>query len=285
MSCFTQPRSIRGLRAPASRSSLVRTAVFLALGVCPSSPAQTSEPAAVSAIRNAVNSELNASRLDHSAWNYRDHDVTPGKDAISHVIETPKGDLKRLLELNGRPLTGDAEQAELRRLHTFVDSPDEQGKMKADGAHDGAQARELLAMLPDAFVWTVAAQTPEETVLRFKPDPAFHPPDMQSRVMGTMAGEIVVSHDGDRIHTLRGTLTQDVRIGFGILGKIDKGGTFDIERREVAPGHWQITETHVHIGGKALFFKSIGQQEDQVNDDFKPSTAPNLQVAEQQITR
>ena len=270
-----------------ARSAAVRLmlAAALVFGTGIYAPAQTSEPAAEAAVRNAVSSELNASKADHSAWDYRDHDITPGKDAVYHIIETPKGDLKRLLELNGRPLAGDAEQDERKRLHEFVNSSDRQSKQKEDDAHDAAQARELLNMLPDAFLWTVASQTPEETVLRFKPNPAFHPPDMQSRVMGTMAGEIVVAREGDRIRTLRGTLTQDVRIGFGILGKIDEGGTFDVERREVAPGHWQITETHVHIGGHALFFKSIGQQEDQVNDHFKPSTAPNLQVAEEQITR
>ena len=108
---------------------------------------------------------------------------------------------------------------------------------------------------------------------------------MQSRVLGIMAGEMIVVRDGNRIKTLRGTLTDDVRIGFGILGKMDKGGTFDVERREIAPGHWQVTETHVHIGGHALLFKSIGQQEDETKTDFHPSTAPNLQAAEQQIER
>ena len=245
---------------------------------------QASEPAAEAAVRAAVNTELNASKLDHSAWNYRDHDVQPGKDATYAVVETPKGDLSRLFLLNGHPLAGDAKATELRRIHDFVNSPQEQEKKKKDGAHDAAQARELLSMLPTAFLWTIAGQNAEETVLRYKPNPAFHPPDMQSRVMGTMAGEIVVAHDGDRIRTLRGTLTQEVRIGFGILGKIDEGGTFDVERREIAPGHWQITETHVHIGGHALLFKTIGQQEDQVNDEFKPSAVPNLQAAEELLT-
>lgn len=269
-----------------ARSPILPSAlIFLAAGLIGlPAKSQTSDPAAEAAVRSAVSSELNASRSDHSAWDYRDHDITPGRDAIFHIIETPKGDLKRLLELNGQPLTGDAEAAELQRLNTFINSPDQQAKKKADEAHDDAQARELLSMLPEAFLWTIAGQNPEEIVLQYKPNPAFHPPDMQSRVMGTMAGEIVVARNGNRIRTLRGTLTQEVRIGFGILGKIDRGGTFDVERREIAPGHWQITATHVHIGGHALFFKSIGQQEDQTNDDFKPSTAPNLQVAEEQIT-
>jgi predicted metalloprotease with PDZ domain len=41
-----------------------------------------------------------------------------------------------------------------------------------------------------------------------------------------------------------------------------------VERRQIAPKLWQITETHVHIEGKALFFKNIGQQQDEVQTDF-----------------
>jgi predicted metalloprotease with PDZ domain len=31
---------------------------------------------------------------------------------------------------------------------------------------------------------------------------------------------------------------------------------------------WQIVETHVHIEGKALFFKTIGEQQDEVQTEF-----------------
>jgi len=61
---------------------------------------------------------------------------------------------------------------------------------------------------------------------------------------------------------------EDVTIGWGLLARIHAGSHFDIERREVAPGLWQITETHVHIDGHALFFKTIGQQQDEVNSEF-----------------
>ena len=138
-------------------------------------------------------------------------------------------------------------------------------------------------MLPVAFTWKIVSQNGEETNLQFRPNPAFHPSDMQSRVLGAMAGDVVVARSGHRMKTLRGVLTDDVRIGFGILGKLNRGGTFDVERREVGAGHWQITETHVHIVGKALLFKSIGTEEDETKTEFKPSTAPDLHVAEQQI--
>jgi hypothetical protein len=33
---------------------------------------------------------------------------------------------------------------------------------------------------------------------------------------------------------------------------------------------WQITESHVHIEGKVLLFKNIGEQDDEVKSEFRP---------------
>src|SRR5882762_5508431 len=87
---------------------------------------------------------------------------------------------------------------------------------------------------------------------------------MQGRVLGTMAGTLVVNKAQNRIETISGKLTRDVTIGWGLFGRLHEGGTFRVERREVAPRLWQIVETHVHIEGKALFFKTIGEQQDEV---------------------
>lgn len=247
--------------------------------------AQASDPAALAVVRQAVAAEQNASRTDKTPWSYRDHDVQPGRDAVSRVIESPEGDLHRLLVLNGTPLTGNDAAREADRLRTFVASPEQQARERKAAAADGKQASAFLAMLPDAFLWSVTRQNAQATELKFRPNPDFRPPDTQARVLGVLAGEMVVSRGANRIQSLRGTLTDDVKFGFGVFGKIDRGGTFDVERRELSPGKWQITETHVHIGGHAMLFKTIGQQEDEVKTDWHLSTAPTLQVALEMILR
>jgi hypothetical protein len=123
-------------------------------------------------------------------------------------------------------------------------------------------------MLPDAFRWKIESDDGDKVTLQFEPNPQFDPPDMQSHVMGKMAGKLVVDKKQHRIATMSGKLLEDVTIGWGLLGRLHEGGTFRVERRELAPGLWQITETHVHIEGKALFFKNIGQQQDEVQSDF-----------------
>jgi hypothetical protein len=246
--------------------------------------AQSSDPAALQALRSAVQSELRSSETDKSTWTYRDHDAVPGKDATFLAIETPHGDLRRMILLNNQPLSPQASQEELDRLRDFVHDPAAQARKARAAQHDGEQAAELLRMLPEAFLWTLAAQNAETITLNFQPNPHFDPPDMQSRVMGQMAGQLVIARDGNRIRTLKGRLTQDVTIGWGILGRLYAGGTFDIERRLVGSGHWQITDTHVHIGGHALLFKTIGQQEDEEKTNWHPSTDYNLEQALQTLS-
>jgi hypothetical protein len=222
---------------------------------------------------------MQASHTDESIWTYGDQDDTPGQDATYLTIETHQGTLRRMIELNGHRLTPSEVQAETARMDNYVHDSYAQAKARRNGAHDDAQAAAMLKMLPEAFIWSVVSETPELITLCFQPNPDFDPPNMQARVMGDMSGEMVIARDGNRIRTLRGHLTSNILIGFGILAKLYKGGTFDVERRQVGGDHWQITETHVHIGGHALLFKSIGEQEDEVKTDWKPSPDDTLEQA------
>ena len=94
-----------------------------------------------------------------------------------------------------------------------------------------------------------------------------------------MAGEIAVSKQQNRIQTIKGKLIHDVKFGCGLFGRMNQGGTFNVERRELAPGIWPITESHVHIDGHVLLFKTINEQEDEVKTDFRP-TPPDTSLAQ-----
>jgi hypothetical protein len=234
---------------------------------------------AVALVQRAVDSELQAEKNDKSLWKYRDRSSEAGKNKVAAAVETPQGELEKTVAVDGRPLEGEAEKQECERIRQFVNDAAQQAKVRKNEAHDNAQATAFLKMLPTAFVWTVVSQTSETVTLRYEPNPAFQPPTMEARVLGAMAGEMVVALPDDRIQSLHGKLIHDVKFGYGLLGKMDAGGTFDVERRQVAPGHWDITESHVHIGGHALLFHSIGQNSDEVKTDWAPSPYTSLAAA------
>ena len=266
------------VRCSIGNLSLVAFTLVAALYSPQNLHAQASQPQAQKAVEAAVQAELEASRTDKSLWIYRGHDVTPGKDVTYQAVQTPDGELKRIVERWGRPLDAAASDEEMSRISEYANDRSAQAKQRKEDAHDDEQASSMLKMLPKAYLWTIVSETPETITLAYQPNPAFDPPNMESHVMGTMAGQMVIVKNGNRIRTLRGKLVGDIKIAFGLIGKLNQGGTFDIERREIAPGLWQITETHVHIGGHALF-KTIGTQEDEIKTGWKPSPAHSLQEA------
>jgi hypothetical protein len=218
-------------------------------------------------VRTAMQAELSADLSDQTRWRYRDAQKD-GTETVSIVVETAQGSVKRVISRGGQPLDATETAAEDERVQRFIHDPEKLAKQRRDGAQDGKNAEELLRMLPEAFNWKVQSEDAQKITLHFEPNPNFSPPDMQGRVLGRMAGELVVDKKQNRIMTISGKLTEDVTIGWGLLGRLHEGGTFRVERREVAPGLWQITETHVHIAGRALFFKNIGQQQDEVQTEF-----------------
>jgi hypothetical protein len=229
-------------------------------------------------VQQAVNDQLAADRNDTSHWRYVKTEIDRSK---SVVVETENGAISRHIEVAGQPASAQVLAQDDAENQRFIHTPSLRAKQMQNGAHDDKDAIELLNLMPEAFVWTVESQTPELTTLSFKPKPNFSPPDMEARVMGNMSGTLVVTNPQHRIKTFKGQLQNDVNIGFGLLARIKAGSTFDIERREVAPGYWQIAQTHVHIGGHALFFKTIGTQEDEVKSDF--SLVPPGTTLEQAI--
>ena len=191
------------------------------------------------------------------------------RGSISTPWWTPsRAPIKRHIEENGKPAPAATIKADNARIQSFVHDPALQAKQRKDNSHDDKSAEELLNLLPTAFDWKIESETAQTVTLSFAPDPNFHPPDMEARVMGSMIGTLVVDKGQHRIRTMKGTLGDDVNIGYGLLGRLRKGGTFNVERRQIAPGLWQITETHVHIDGRALLFKTIGQQQDEVKTNF-----------------
>jgi hypothetical protein len=249
-------------------SRLVVLGALLAAGLLPlCANAVDGAKDAKEIVRTAMQTELTADLNDHTRWRYRDAQ-RDGTETVSLVVETAQGSVKRVISRGGQPLNATEAAAEDERVQRFIHDPEKLAKQRRDGVQDGKNAEELLRMLPDAFNWKVQSEDVQKITLHFEPNPNFSPPDMQGRVLGRMAGELVVDKGQNRIVTISGKLTEDVMIGWGLLGRLHEGGTFRVERREVAPGLWQITETHVHIAGRALFFKNIGQQQDEVQTEF-----------------
>jgi hypothetical protein len=214
----------------------------------------------------AVRAELAASAADHSQWLYYEVDKKPGDGTVQWAAETRMGEIDRVLQKNGHPLSLAQQRG---RMDSFIRDSTAQARQRKGGQHDDREAAQMLNMLPNAFIWTITGRRDDATILHFRPNPNFRPPTWETRVFAAMEGDMVVEDSHFRIESLKGRMIHQVKFGWGIFGELEPGGTFDVERRQVGNGIWQITETHVHIQGHALIFKNISEQEDDVKSRFQ----------------
>lgn len=219
----------------------------------------------------AVKTELKAAKNDNSTFIYHDHDKQPQKDKYTIVVQTTShGAINRVTKLNGNAIPIAQQKS---KIENFVNSPSLQQKKRQANQNDAKQTEQLLKMIPSAFNWTVEKVTPKEVTLSYQPNPSFNPPTMQDRVFSAMAGTMVLNRSQHRIVVFKGKLIHSVGFFFGLLGHINKGGTFSVRRRQIQPHVWEIVEMHVHINGHILFFKTISSNEDDLSTDWRPAPA------------
>jgi len=119
--------------------------------------------------------------------------------------------------------------------------------------------------------------------LKFKPNPHFPPSSHEAAVVHAMEGVLWVNGRQKRLVEISGHLTRPVKFGGGLLGHLDAGGHFYVKQEEVQPGYWELAVLDVDMKGKALFFKTIGVQEQmkrsmfrRVRDDLTAAQGANL---------
>lgn len=190
------------------------------------------------------------------------------------IVPTKEGDVARLIARNDKPLTPEQNKAELDRLSNLLAHPEIQEHRHKREQEDSGRADEMIRLLPDAFIYTYLGMTagPNGPAYRlsFKPNPNFHPPDREAEVYHGMEGELWIDQGQERIVKLDAHLIDDVNFGWGILGKLYKGGSLTIEQKDVGHRHWEATLMRLNLTGIALMLKPLSFQTTETQTDFQP---------------
>jgi len=234
-------------------------------------------------VRSAAKNEIRANDI-HQYFMYRDHTEYKGHSITKEVIETPQGGLSSTIAINGQPLTPDQRAKENQKLAKFANDPEARRKREQSSKEEDQRAELMLTSLPDAFLYTYAGTeqgpTGNELVhLTFKPNPNFSPPNHETRVYQGMQGDLLIDRKAMRIAKIDGTLFKDVDFGWGILGKLYKGGKFFIEQRDVGGGRWETVRETLEFNGKILMIKPLTISSTETAADFRPVPS-NLTVAQ-----
>lgn len=194
---------------------------------------------------------------------------SPRLTTTKQIVETRDGAVARLVAVNDRPLDAAGEQAEQQRLSELERNPGQQQHRMRSEQNDNGIVIKVLRMMPTAFLYRYMGPGPGPAgpVERysFRPRPGFQPPDMESQALTAMNGEIWVDPAAGRVVRLAGSLTEDTSYGWGIFGKLNKGGWLELEQAQVGPHQWRISHVRLHMSLRIVVKSKIFDTEEQMS--------------------
>ncbi len=208
-------------------------------------------------VGRALATEMSTARDASHPMRYRLRRSSPRMTSTKEIVETRDGDVARLVAINDQPLSQAEEQLEQARLDTLLSDPGRQRHRKQSEESDTGIVLKLLRMLPQAFLYEYAGSgqgsTGKVEKYSFRPNPSFNPPDLETQALTALTGELWINATQERVTRLEGHLQQDTDYGWGILGKLDKGGWIVIEQADVGSQQWRIARFQMKMNLRILF--------------------------------
>jgi hypothetical protein len=231
---------------------------------------QTPNQTAWQLVADVMYNELHDRECD-SFWQYRSFRISGPMDVVREQVETSEGPIFRVLESHNRPLDAEQQRKEEQRLEELVTRPGAMTRVQQDHLKDEERMHKVIEMLPHAFLFEYDGPSEgDEVRLLFRPNPAFTPAGYEARIMHALGGTLVVNQRLKRMIDMKGQMTERVEFGYGILGYVEKGGTFEIRRTQVSPTRWKTDLVDVHIQGKVLLFHNVTKDQREARTGFQP---------------
>jgi hypothetical protein len=220
---------------------------------------------------------------------FRSRKETPHGSQTRLYVETGEAIAAMTIAYDDKPVSEEQLQGELRHLqHLIADRNDLRRKQKQE-REDAEHTLRIVRALPDAFIYEFDGTEPSQpgvgragdelARLTFHPNPRYSPPSRVEQVLVGMKGTVLIDKGAMRIARISATLFRDVGFGWGILGHLDKGGSFLVEQPDVGDGTWEITHIQLSFTGKIMMVKSLVIQSDERFSDFR-AVPENLTFAQ-----
>lgn len=223
-------------------------------------------------VSQVLATEIRAVQDSQHPMRYLLRKSSPRLTTTKEICETRDGAVARLVAIDDKPLSLVDEQKEEARLNALLSDPGRQQHRKQAQDADQRRAMKVLRALPTAFVFQFEGfgmgPTGRVEKFAFRPNPNYDPPDMETQVLGSMSGEIWIDVAQQRVARLEGHLQRDVDFGWGILGRLYKGGWIVIEQANVGEHQWRVVRFQLSMNGR-VFFKNKNFDTEEEESHFR----------------
>jgi hypothetical protein len=279
MHTASRARSVFWREMPWRKIASMILASCFALSAFPFAQTTSAQEAPEKLVRAAVANEAAAAKNSSIKHMFRSRRQSAKGSQTRLYVETNDAMAAMLVAVNDHPLTAEQQQTEDGHLSWLMNNPDQLRKKQAREKEDADRTLRIVKALPDAFVYqydgtvtgTQAMGSPGAQLarLKFSPNHNYNPPSRVEEVLSGMEGYLLIDVQAKRLAKIDGTLYRDINFGWGLVGRLDKGGHFIVQQANLGDGSWDITDMHLDIRGKILLVKSLSMVSDEVFSDYR----------------
>jgi hypothetical protein len=179
----------------------------------------------------------------------------------------------RSFERDGKPLTADEIARQEEAVRTFI------AERKADAAAGKKPAPKKpseedawIQEFPDALDYQPAGEEMihgrPALVLAISPRPGYQPRSMRARLFEKMRGKMWIDQADHEMTKADVEMFDTVSLGFGLVGRIEKGTRFHLERQRVGPGTWLMSAQSMRFDARIMLFKTMRRESSWERSEF-----------------
>ncbi len=126
------------------------------------------------------------------------------------------------------------------------------------------EMNEWLNELADALDFTrkplEARDDPSLQPFDFAPRPNYRARNMRAKAFEKVRGRVWIHTAENEIAKLDAEVFDTVNIGFGVIGRVEKGSRFEFERKKMTPEHWFNSWQRARFDVRVMLVKTIRQE-------------------------
>jgi hypothetical protein len=173
--------------------------------------------------------------------------------------------VSRIGEKNGQKLTEEELQKQEEAIRSYVAkqkamTAGEREKRRRKSAEEDAWLKEIADALQYEYAGEESIDSRPAYVLLCSPRPGYSAKNMRARVFEKTNGKLWVDKADRELVKGEAETFDTVNIGFGLLGRIDKGTRFSLTRRRMPEGPWLLDNQTIRFGARIAVFKYVSSE-------------------------
>ncbi len=218
-------------------------------------------------VEAAVRNELASIQDDSHPIRYFMRKADRKGDITREVIESAQGNVARLIQRDGKPITSVEDAAERSRLNGILSSPNDFLKHEQREGAGRAYALQLIKLLPEAGLYSYTPGQPQppgstspQVVIDFRPNPQFHPPTMVSELLTGLKGRVWIDARTATMTRIDGDVLRPVNFGWGVVARIYPGGHMEFEQTLIEGKRWAYSHLDMNITVREVMLRTVNEK-------------------------